>query len=124
MLLSEKFQGVDTLKNLGNKTILTGVKPTGTPHLGNMVGAIKPAIELASQAGRSFLFIADLHALNSVNDRAAIKENSYIVAATFLALGLDPRQTVFFRQSDIPEVAQLSNLLMNVTPKQPMKNFS
>ncbi len=100
-----------------NKTVLTGVKPTGTPHLGNMVGAIRPAIQLASKAKKSYLFIADLHALNSVYDRDAVRNSSYEVAATFLALGLDTEKTIFFRQSDIPEVSQLSTLLMNVTPK-------
>lgn len=99
------------------KTVLTGIKPTGTPHLGNMVGAVKPVIELSQQAGRSYVFIADLHALNAVRDSKAIKQNTYEIAATFLALGLDTSKTALFRQSDIPEVYALSTLLTNVTPK-------
>lgn len=105
------------IENIADKTVLTGIKPTGTPHIGNMVGALQPAINLAAQAKRSYLFIADLHALNSAHDRDAIKNSSYEIAATLMALGLDTEKTVLFRQSDIPEVYQLSTLLMNVTPK-------
>ncbi|MEZ0232605.1 MAG: tryptophan--tRNA ligase [Methylophilaceae bacterium] len=99
------------------KTVLTGIKPTGTPHLGNMVGAVKPVIELSSQAKRVYVFIADLHALNAVRDSKAINRNTYEIAATFLALGLDTSKAALFRQSDIPEVYALSTLLMNVTAK-------
>ncbi len=99
-----------------DKIILTGVKPTGTPHLGNYVGAIKPVLELA-QNHKAVIFIADMHALNMISDAKTISEYSYQVAATFLALGLDPEKTIFFRQSDVPEVAQMSALLSNVTPK-------
>lgn len=99
------------------KTALTGIKPTGTPHLGNLVGAIRPVLALSKEAARSYVFIADLHALNAVRDSRAIAQSTYEIAATFLALGLDTDRTVFFRQSDIPEVYALAALLMNVTPK-------
>ena len=102
---------------MAGKTILTGVKPTGAPHLGNYVGAILPAIRLAAGAERSFLFIADYHALNAVHDPKALREDSYQVAACWLALGLDPSKTVFYRQSDIPEIFELTTLLTTVTPK-------
>ena len=99
--------------------ILTGIKPTGTPHLGNLVGAIMPVIKMANDpaAGQSFVFIANLHALNAVSDREEIAKHTREIAAIFLALGLDTDKTVFFRQSDVPEVSELSTLLMNVTPK-------
>lgn len=99
------------------KTVLTGIKPTGTPHLGNMVGAVMPVIELSKQAERSYVFIADLHALNAVKDSKAIRQSTYEIAATFVALGLDTDKTVLFRHSDITEVYVLSTLLMNVTAK-------
>lgn len=102
---------------MSQKTVLTGVKPTGMPHLGNYVGAIRPAIRLAGAAQKSFLFIADYHALNAVNDPKAFAEDSYQVAACWLALGLDPQKTVFYRQSDIPEIFELTTLLTTVTPK-------
>jgi len=99
--------------------ILTGIKPTGTLHLGNLVGAIMPVIKMANdpKAGQSFVFIADLHALNAVSDRNEISKHTHEIVASFLALGLDAERTVFFRQSDVPEVTELSMLLMNVTPK-------
>ncbi|MBU6474498.1 MAG: tryptophan--tRNA ligase [Alphaproteobacteria bacterium] len=99
------------------KTILTGVKPTGAPHIGNYIGAIRPALELAAAHEKSFLFIADYHALNAVRDPAALKRDSYEVAACWLALGLDPAKTVFYRQSDVPEIFELTQLLAAVTPK-------
>lgn len=99
------------------KTILTGVKPTGAPHIGNYIGAIRPALRLADAYDNSYLFIADYHALNAVNDPAAIRHDSYEVAATWLALGLDPNKTVFYRQSDVPEIFELTVLLASVTPK-------
>lgn len=100
-----------------NKMVLTGVKPTGMPHLGNYVGAIKPAIELARDAHKAAMFVADYHALNQIHDPAALQESSDIIAATFLALGLNPDQTIFFRQSDVPETFELSTILATVTPK-------
>lgn len=99
------------------KTILTGVKPTGAPHIGNYIGAIRPALDLAAAHEKSFLFIADYHALNAVRDPAALKRDSYEVAACWLALGLDPAKTVFYRQSDVPEIFELTQLLAAVTPK-------
>ena len=89
--------------------ILTGIQSTGTPHLGNVLGAIKPAIELANDSSNeSFLFIADLHSLTQIKDGDSLKDNTYAVAAAWLAFGLDPEKSVFYRQSDIPEVTELS----------------
>ena len=94
---------------------LTGVKPTGTPHIGNYLGAIRPAIEL-SKKNESFLFIADFHALTTEQDPARMKAQTYEVAATWLALGLDPNETVFYTQSDVPETATLAWILSCFTP--------
>lgn len=89
--------------------ILTGIQSTGTPHLGNILGAIKPAIELANDpSNESFLFIADLHSLTQIKEGDTLRDNTYAVAAAWLAFGLDPEKTVFYRQSDIPEVTELS----------------
>ena len=89
--------------------ILTGIQSTGTPHLGNILGAIKPAIELANDpSNESFLFIADLHSLTQIKDGDTLRGNTYAVAAAWLAFGLDPEKTFFYRQSDIPEVTELS----------------
>lgn len=98
--------------------MLSGVKPTGTPHVGNYFGMIGPAIsEMNLSAGGNFLFIADVHALNSQKDPAFIREKTYEVAATYMALGLDLLKTTLYRQSDIPEVFELASILMNFTPK-------
>lgn len=102
---------------LSNKTVLTGVKPTGSVHLGNLVGAIKPIIDMSKQAKEAYVFIADLHALNAVKDPKEIQRCTYEIAATYLALGLDPERAILWRQSDIAEVYQLTVLLTNVTPK-------
>ena len=100
------------------KTILTGVKPTGNPHIGNLYGAILPAIELANNSDRSsYIFIANIHALNGVKDPVFLKDRTYEVAATFLSFGLDINKTIFYKQSDIPEIFELTSLLMNYTPK-------
>tara|TARA_B110000003_G_scaffold46371_1_gene44576 strand:- start:8218 stop:9189 length:972 start_codon:yes stop_codon:yes gene_type:complete len=89
--------------------VLTGIQSTGTPHLGNILGAIKPAIALANQSSNeSFLFIADLHSLTQIKDGTALRENTYAVAATWMAFGLDTDRTVFYRQSDVPECTQLA----------------
>jgi len=89
--------------------ILTGVQSTGTPHLGNLLGAIIPAIEMSkSDNNESFLFIADLHSLTQIKDGNELRTNTLSTAATWLAFGLDTSKTVFYRQSDIPEVAELS----------------
>ena len=88
--------------------ILTGIQSTGTTHLGNLLGAIIPAVNLSKEDdNESFLFIADLHALTQVKDAELLKENTYKTAAAWLACGLDPEKTIFYRQSDIPEVTEL-----------------
>lgn len=96
------------------KTSLTGVKPTHIPHIGNYLGAIRPALRL-SQTYRTAYFIADYHALTTVRDAAALRGHVHDVAATWLACGLDPDETLFYRQSDIPEIFELSWLLACVT---------
>jgi tryptophanyl-tRNA synthetase len=89
--------------------ILTGIQSTGVPHLGNVLGAIRPAIEMSRDPQNdSFLFIADLHALTQIKDAALLKENSHSVAAAWLACGLDTGRTAFYRQSDVPEVTELA----------------
>jgi tryptophanyl-tRNA synthetase len=88
------------------KTSLTGIKPTGTPHLGNLLGAIRPALALTEQY-RSLYFIADYHAFTATHEPKALRAHVYDVAATWLACGLDPAKTIFFRQSSIPEVFEL-----------------
>ena len=84
--------------------------------MGNYIGALKPLIEM-SQNHKTFMFIADLHALNSVHDAKEIKQHTYEIAALMIAMGLNLENTVLFRQSDIDEIYKLSNFLMNVTPK-------
>jgi len=99
--------------------ILTGVQSTGTPHLGNLLGAILPAIEMANNPeNESFLFIADMHSLTQIKDGAQLRENIYSTAATWLACGLDVTKTVFYRQSDIPQVTELSWYLSCFFPYQ------
>ncbi|MCO5724270.1 tryptophan--tRNA ligase [Robiginitalea marina] len=89
--------------------ILTGIQSTGTPHLGNILGAIRPAISMASQPENdSYLFIADLHSLTQIKDGKVLKENTYATAAAWLAFGLDIEKTVFYRQSDVPQVTELA----------------
>ncbi len=92
------------------KTSLTGIKPTHVPHLGNYLGAIKPALRLA-ETYRSIYFIADLHALTTIRDPEALRSSVYDVAATWLASGLDPDKTILFKQSDLPEVTELAWVL-------------
>lgn len=99
------------------KTILTGVKPTGTPHLGNYLGAIKPAIELGKKAGRHYMFIADYHAINAEKDPAVLSQKLKEIACIYLAGGLDPHKSVFYRQSDIPEIHEITTILYAYTPK-------
>lgn len=98
------------------KTSLTGIKPTGTPHLGNYLGAIKPALDLVEEY-KAFYFIADYHGLTTIRDKQEMKQHTYEVAATWLALGLDPEEVVFYRQSDIPEVFELTWVLSCFTGK-------
>lgn len=98
--------------------VLTGIKPTGTPHLGNYVGAIRPAIQASVQSGvESFYFLADYHALAGSADPERVHRSTLEVAASWLALGLDPARVHFYRQSDLPEVAELTWLLSCVTGK-------
>lgn len=97
--------------------ILTGIQSTGTPHLGNILGAIIPALKLAKEAeNESFLFIADMHSLTQIKDSAQLKENTYATAATWLAFGLDTNKTVFYRQSDVPQVSELMWYLLCLYP--------
>ena len=99
--------------------ILTGVQSTGTPHLGNLLGAIIPAIEMANNPeNESFLFIANMHSLTQIKDCKELNKNTYSTAATWLACGLDINKTVFYRQSDIPEVTELSWYLSCFYPYQ------
>ncbi|MCF1420968.1 tryptophan--tRNA ligase [Mangrovimonas futianensis] len=99
--------------------ILTGIQSTGTPHLGNILGAILPAIDMSKkEENDSFLFIANLHTLTQIKDAAELRENTYSVAATWLAFGLDIDKTVFYRQSDIPQVTELSWYLSCFFPYQ------
>ncbi|MFL1894357.1 tryptophan--tRNA ligase [Aquimarina sp. 2-A2] len=99
--------------------ILTGVQSTGTPHLGNLLGAIIPAIRMANEPqNESYLFIADMHSLTQIKDAATLRENTYSTAATWLAFGLDIEKTVFYRQSDIPQVTELSWYLSCFFPYQ------
>lgn len=99
-----------------DKIVLTGIKPTGTPHIGNYIGALKPLVEM-SQNHKTFMFIADLHALNAIHDAKEIKQHTYEIAALMVAMGLNLENTILFRQSDINEIYQLTEFLMNVTPK-------
>ncbi|MCC4212139.1 tryptophan--tRNA ligase [Leeuwenhoekiella parthenopeia] len=99
--------------------ILTGVQSTGTPHLGNLLGAIIPAITMANDSkNESFLFIANLHTLTQIKEASVLKENTYSVAAAWLAFGLDIEKTVFYRQSDVPQTTELAWYLSCFFPYQ------
>lgn len=97
-------------------TYLTGIKPTGDFHLGNYIGAIKPALAAAERYD-TFYFIADYHALNIIKDADELRQSIRSGAATWLACGLDPERTVFYRQSSIPETFELTTILSTLTPK-------
>lgn len=99
-----------------SKVALTGIKPTGTPHLGNYLGAIKPALELQKDY-QAMYFIADYHAVNLIKDPKVLREYTYEVAATWLACGLDPDKSHFYKQSDIPEIFELTTALSAFTAK-------
>lgn len=102
--------------------ILTGIQSTGIPHLGNILGAIIPAIEMAGDAkNESFLFIADLHSFTQIKDATVLRENTYATAATWLACGLDADQSIFYRQSDVPQTAELAWYLSCFFPYQRLK---
>jgi len=99
--------------------ILTGIQSTGIPHLGNILGAIIPAIEMAQDpANESFLFIADMHSLTQIKNGEELRNNTYATAATWLAFGLDIDKTVFYRQSDVPQVTELAWYLSCFFPYQ------
>ena len=99
--------------------ILTGIQSTGTPHLGNLLGAIIPAIELSQNPeNESFLFIADLHSITQIKNGKTLRENTYSTAATWLAFGLDVNKVVFYRQSDVTETTELSWYLSCFFPFQ------
>ena len=112
------------------QVILAGIKPSGTPHVGNYFGAIKPALEFANASlregnavaaeaiqTRSFFFIADFHALNQIKSKAEIAKLSKEAVCTWLACGLNPNKSIFYRQSDVPEIFELATILGNVTAK-------
>jgi tryptophanyl-tRNA synthetase len=105
----------DTTKQPGPRRFLSGVQPSGKLHLGNYFGAVRQHIALQDE-GPSFYFIADYHALTTIQDPAVLRQNSLDVALDYLSLGLDPAKAVFFRQSDVPEVAELAWILSTVTP--------
>lgn len=97
--------------------ILTGIQSTGVPHLGNILGAIEPGISLAETPGNeAFFFIADLHSLTTIRDARVLRENTYSVAASWIACGFDIQRHYFYRQSDIPEVTELAWHLNCITP--------
>ncbi|HYZ94039.1 MAG TPA: tryptophan--tRNA ligase [Actinomycetota bacterium] len=100
----------------GRKVALTGIQPSGTPHIGNYLGMIRPALELARDYD-AYYFIADGHALTTVRDPQLLRDQTYEIAAVMLALGLDPERVVLYRQSDIREVFELAWILSSVTPK-------
>lgn len=103
--------------------ILTGIQSTGVPHLGNVLGAILPAIQMSrNPANDSFLFIADLHSLTQIKSADILRTNTYAVAAAWLACGLDPARTTFYRQSDVPGVTELTWYLSCFTPYPMLAN--
>jgi len=103
---------------MSKRTVLTGITTTGRPHLGNYVGAIKPAIEASHKDGvQSFYFLADYHALIKCRDPQVVNQSTLEIAATWLALGLDTDKAIFYRQSDIPEISELTWLLTCITAK-------
>jgi tryptophanyl-tRNA synthetase len=95
--------------------ILTGIQPSGTLHIGNYFGAIRPILDMQDR-GEVFLFLADLHALTSLQDASALRENVFGATVDMLACGLDPRKTLYWRQSDVPEHSELMWILASVTP--------
>jgi tryptophanyl-tRNA synthetase len=97
--------------------VLTGIKPTGSPHVGNLLGAIRPALRLADDGLEAMYFIADYHALTSVQDAKRLAHLTHEVAATWLAFGLDPERVMLYRQSDIPEIFELAWVLTCFTSK-------
>lgn len=108
---------------MAKKRYLTGIQATGIPHLGNILGAIEPAIELSEKAdNEAFYFIADLHSATQIKDAELLREHTYSVAAAWLAWGIDLEQVVFYRQSDVPEVTELTWFLNCFTPYPMLAN--
>jgi tryptophanyl-tRNA synthetase len=99
------------------KVVLTGIKPTDHPHIGNYIGAIRPGIDLAGQFENSLLFIADYHAITTVQTAKELEEFTNSVTAAWIASGVDPKKTIIYRQSDVPEIFELAWILSCVTPK-------
>ena len=99
------------------KRILTGITTTGTPHIGNYIGAIRPAVELSSNNDESFFFLADYHSIIKNQDSSLIKDSVKDIALAWLSCGLDPKKTCFYRQSDVPEIIELTWILNCVTAK-------
>ncbi len=103
---------------MSQQRVLTGITTSGTPHLGNYVGAIRPAIEASERPGvHSFYFLADFHSLIKTQDPQLVHRSTREIAAAWLALGLDPERVVFYRQSDVPEIAELTWILTCMTAK-------
>ena len=98
--------------------ILTGIQSTGTPHLGNILGAIIPAIQQSKTTNDSYLFIADLHSMTQIKDAQLLKQNTYATAAAWLAFGLDHNKTVFYKQSDVAITTELAWILSTYFPYQ------
>lgn len=106
------------MEQINKKIVLTGITPSGTPHIGNYIGAIKPALEMAKNPHfNAYFFIADYHSLIKLWDSKLRKQYVYEIAATWLALGLDPEKVMFYSQSDIPEIMELNWILTSVTAK-------
>jgi len=101
---------------MSGKVALTGIKPTGMPHLGNYLGAIKPALQMAEKYDARY-FIADYHSLNTIKDPEMLRNYTYEIAACWLACGLDPEKTLIYRQSDVPETFELTTMIMAFTTK-------
>ncbi|MDP8221221.1 MAG: tryptophan--tRNA ligase [Candidatus Stygibacter frigidus] len=101
---------------MNKKIALTGIKPTGNPHIGNYFGAIKPALQLSAQYETRY-FIADYHALNQTKDPAVLREQIYEIAAAWLACGLDPEHNLIYKQSAVPQTFELNTILLAFTPK-------
>ncbi len=99
------------------KRILTGITTTGTPHIGNFIGAIRPALEMSNDYDDSFFFLADYHSIIKNNNTDEIKQSVKNIALAWLSCGLDPAKTIFYRQSDVPEILELTWILNCVTAK-------
>ncbi|MDO9160673.1 MAG: tryptophan--tRNA ligase, partial [Burkholderiaceae bacterium] len=103
---------------MSTQRVLTGITTSGTPHLGNYVGAVRPSVQASTRPGvQSFYFLADYHALIKTGDPARVQRSTLEIAATWLAAGLDPERVVFYRQSDVPEIPELTWFLTCVTGK-------